>query len=399
MNRSASLLVLLCLALLAGCSTTERESMVADLLDQAREKFAPDRRTVVFDVEGRLRGRFLTLTGEVHDAQLKEQLFWFIKQTGEFEIVDSVAVLPDSALGEKTFAVVSLSVANLRQKRSHAAEMGTQALLGTPLNVLKKRRGWYYVQTPDEYLCWTTDMIQLMNREEYRRWAARPKLIVTAPFGFTYESRNRSAQVVSDVVAGGMLVLVGEAGRFYQVEYPDGRTAYLAKEEGEPFSAWLARAEDTPESIVSTAKTFMGVPYLWGGTSTKGMDCSGYTKMVYFLNGVLLPRDASQQARVGKLVETDEQMSQVKPGDLVFFGSPATQERKERIWHVGISLGGTRFIHAAGDVRINSLAPADEDYSGPRARTFLRVKRIIGAGEESGVRRLAQVPYYRGNED
>ncbi|MGB2959365.1 MAG: SH3 domain-containing protein, partial [Bacteroidota bacterium] len=155
MNRSASLLVLLCLALLAGCSTTERESMVADLLDQAREKFAPDRRTVVFDVEGRLRGRFLTLTGEVHDAQLKEQLFWFIKQTGEFEIVDSVAVLPDSSLGEKTFAVVSLSVANLRQKRSHAAEMGTQATLGTPLKVLKKRRGWYYVQTPDEYLCWT----------------------------------------------------------------------------------------------------------------------------------------------------------------------------------------------------------------------------------------------------
>jgi hypothetical protein len=399
MIRPVSLLVLCGLALLFGCSTTDRESMVADLLDRARAKFAPDRRTVVFDVEGELRGRFLTLKGEVHDEQLKEQLFRFIKQTGEFEIVDSVAVLPDSALGKKTFAVVSLSVANLRSKRSHAAELGTQALLGTPLKVLKKRRGWYYVQTPDEYLCWTTDMIQLMNREEYREWAARQKIIVTAQFGFTYASPSREAQTVSDVVAGGLLALVGESGRFYQVQYPDGRKAYLAREEGEPFDRWLARAEDTPERILSTAKKFMGVPYLWGGTSAKGMDCSGYTKTVYFLNGVLLPRDASQQARVGELVETDDRMSQVEPGDLLFFGSPGTEKRKERIWHVAISLGGPRFIHAAGDVRINSLSSEDPDYAGPRARTFLRVKRIIGSGEDSGVRRLAQVPYYRGNEE
>ena len=62
----------------------------------------------------------------------------------------------------------------------------------------------------------------------------------------------------------------------------------------------LKGAKDSPETIVATAYRFFGVPYLWGGTSVKGMDCSGFTKTVYFLNGVLLPRDASQQVARGR---------------------------------------------------------------------------------------------------
>jgi hypothetical protein len=277
--------------------------------------------------------------------------------------------------------------------------MGTQAILGTPLKVLKRERGgWFLVQTPDEYLGWTDDMIVGMTQEEYRHWTEMPKVIVTTEFGFTRKGKAKESQVVSDVVAGALLGLKKDDGTHFEVVYPDGRAAYLEKGIAEPFSSWLARVQDTPESIVATAKRFFGVPYLWGGTSAKALDCSGFTKTVYFLNGVLLPRDASQQALVGDPVEITPAMDNVKAGDLLFFGRKAKEGKPERVTHVAISLGGRRFIHESGDVRFNSLDPADSDFAKNREESFLSIKRIIGAGEQVGIRRLAHIPYYRGNE-
>ena len=108
-----------------------------------------------------------------------------------------------------------------------------------------------------------------------------------------------------------------------------------------------------------------------------------------------MPRDASQQALVGELIDTTGGVD-LRPGDLLFFGFKATPERKERVTHVAISLGGKRFIHASTDVRVNSLAPADTDYSQHREQMFLRARRIIGAGDATGVRHLKDLPYYGG---
>jgi len=81
---------------------------------------------------------------------------------------------------------------------------------------------------------------------------------------------------------------------------------------------WLKSSSLTGESIVQTAKQLLGVPYLWGGTSTKGMDCSGFTKQVYFMHGIILARDASQQVRYGRLIDEVGDFSDARPGDLVF---------------------------------------------------------------------------------
>jgi cell wall-associated NlpC family hydrolase len=383
---------------LAGCDSGREKAMTEALIQDSKQKFAPDRRTIVFDVEGRLEGDRLVLVGEVHDATLKGQLIDYLRGATTREIVDSLAVLPEEALGGKTFGVVSVSVANVRSKPGHSAEMATQALLGTPLRVLKKKHGWYYVQTPDQYLGWLDDGFELMDKTGYDTWSQQHKVIVTAEYGFTRQTPEKTGQVVSDVVVGDLLGLAGETRGLYKVLYPDGREAFLSKDDARPYTAWLADVRETPSNIITTSRRFFGVPYLWGGTSAKGFDCSGFTKTVYFLNGVLLPRDASQQVMVGDIIDAGVDMENLNTGDLLFFGAKATSGRKERVTHVAIYLGNKKFIHASGDVRINSFDPADPDFSEYRLGTFLHARRIIGAGPDAGIRRLTELPFYRGNE-
>ncbi len=380
-----------------SCSMQKENPRVAALLAEAKKKFAPDKRTAVFNVRGSLNGNALTLAGEVHDEMMKQELMQFIKDKENYTLVDILIALPHPSLGGKVFGVVSTSVANMRVKPGHAEEMATQVLLGTPLKILKRDDDWYYVQSPDQYIGWTDDMVTHMTKDEYEQWSRRPKIIVTTTYAHSYRTKEKE-ETLTDIVAGNILAFKNDDGKYFEVEYPNGKQGFVAKEDARLLSEWLTNAKDSPESIMTTAKRFMGVPYLWGGTSAKAMDCSGFTKTVFFLNGVVLPRDASQQALVGEPVSITDGYRQLKKGDLVFFGRKASAERGERVTHVGIYLSNYKFIHEGGDVRVNSFNPSDADYSEYRTSMLLSAKRIIGVGEEHGVKRLASLPYYRSSE-
>jgi cell wall-associated NlpC family hydrolase len=135
------------------------------------------------------------------------------------------------------------------------------------------------------------------------------------------------------------------------------------------------RDDDRAKVAVAAARTFLKTPYVWAGKSKAGIDCSGLVQVAFESAGVLLPRDADQQANVGRLVATRWHRDALLPGDLLFFLSPV----RGNVHHVGIYLGNDEFIEAAEPmVKITSLRQGASNYDAKRAETFAWARRVVG---------------------
>lgn len=351
-------------------------------IEAVKSKYAPDGRVALFDVESTWDNGIYLLKGESNLVEavsaLKENL-----KAQNISFVDSIRLLPSAEMEGNTEGVIKISVANLRSKPSHSAELVTQAILGTPVKVYKKEGGWYYIQTPEGYLAWVdSGGVIPFTKKDLSLWKAADKVIYLETFGFAYENENTDSQVVSDLVAGSILELVGQENGFYKVKYPLGKIGYIKQSEAQPYGQWLSALKPSGESLVETSKTLIGIPYLWGGTSAKGVDCSGYTKTIFFLNGIILPRDASQQIHTGMEVDTIRNFENLIPGDLLFFGRKATAIAPEKVIHVGMWIGQNKFIHSMGDVHISNMDPHAEDFDQYNYNRYLRTKRVLGQLDE-----------------
>ena len=384
-HNSLGLLALLAVACnpQPGTDTTEVDEEITAAIAEIKSAYAPDKRVAIFDIEAMPQGEQVVLKGETDQPAAKAALLASLEEN--YTLVDSINTLPDASLGEDTLGVVYISAANIRSQPRHSGELATQATMGMPLRVLKKEGEWHLVQTPDKYISWMQGSFVPMNQAEYEAWQDREKAIFTNIYGFAYADPVRNDSIISDLVAGNVMELVSETPQSYAVRLPDGRDAYVRKNESAPFEAWVAQAEANESTLVNTAYQLMGVPYLWGGTSAKGVDCSGFTKTIYFMNGHVLPRDASQQVHAGELVDEDKNFENLRPGDLLFFGYAATDSTRERVTHVGMWVGDNQFIHSPGleaRVKISSIDPESEFYDAYNFNRYLRTKRMINSQQD-----------------
>ena len=369
---------------------TSRQKQVNNIIQTIRKKWAPDARDHVFEISFSYnKNNSILLHGATDRPEALTALRDSLEALG-VPVIDSVLVLPVNSF-RNLVGVVRLSVANLRTRPEHSAELASQMLMGMPVHILEKRNGFFRIRTTEGYLGWTdSDALIMMYRPAFEKWARAPKVIMDENYGKIYADTLPDAPQISDVVKNDVLILLGQHTYFLQVQLPDGRRGFVPSNDFVLLNEWEKLNKDfaaLSDITTEALHNYPGIPYLWGGTSVKALDCSGFTKNLYQSFGYLLPRDASQQARAVRPVPLTERLDSLQPADLLFFGTHRP-DGSPKITHVALYLGAGRIIHATGEVKVESLFPEDSLYNDARRKT------LLGAGRVYRIYERRIYPYY-----
>jgi len=277
---------------------------------------------------------------------------------------------------QKRWAVVDLSSIYMRTAPDYESALETQELMGTIVEVIGEQGYWREIVSPQPYKAWCTEKgIVEMSEEDIATYKAAPKCMFTGLYGHVFEDASLKSATICDLVGGDIMRFAckdnGKAIRkkeWTKIILPSGQEGWVQSSQIKPHEGFISIAkgegdadsisDELMEEIIATAFRLKGSPYLWGGMTPKGVDCSGLVRWSCLMNGILLPRNASQMVFCGDEVALDS----LQRGDLVFFGTPATSEKPQRVTHVGIYIGNNHIIHSSHLVRVNSLIPGESDY-------------------------------------
>lgn len=378
-------------------STENEADAVERRFVELRKETINDLRLNVFNWEidaASQKARLETTLENARDAVRKT----FASEFPKWSVETTLLPEENAELDGRFFGWANFSTIQIRKEPRYSAELTTQSRMGTPVRILKREGGWLLVQNADGYLGYTTvGSVKAATRDEFNRWIDAKKLIWLDAFGSIYSEPSENSAPISDLTAGNITVWKNEetSGDFYRVETPDGRLGWIRKSGATEWSAWLdANKELNAERLIATAKRFLGTPYVWGGTSAKGVDCSGLTSLSFYLNGFCLLRDVSLLQGEGVEVDLSQGRSALKPGDLLIFGAKRN-DGSTYFRHVAIYLGNDRFIHSATSVRINSLNPEAPDFDRYNASQLIKAVRYVGVPADEYFQWIGDNPFYR----
>lgn len=232
-------------------------------------------------------------------------------------------------------AVILKSVSNIYSEPDQNSEILTQAVMGEEVKILEGRKTWIKVSIQDGYTGWTeAGSVKIFRAAgNVKQWA-----LVKVRTAALRKEPSEISSVKTTVVLGTKLEVLQKKGSWLNLSLAGEPVGWLNSSDAEMIESGKSGKKISSDDILATAKKFLGTPYLWGGVTTLGADCSGFVYSVFKYNDLLLPRDADQQFLQGAAVNADD----FKRGDLVFFRTYLPD-----VSHVGIYCGNGKFIHCS----------------------------------------------------
>jgi hypothetical protein len=327
--------------------------------DMFRQVALSDRTTVYLKPRITVEGGTVVIGGATNVAVMRDAVADALRAVGVENVCNEMRLLPEEGrLGDQRFGVCTAPTALTFAEPSEAAGLQSQLLYGEPLLLLDHDAGHYLVHGGDGYWGWVReDGVRTMSAREFEQYTGAKRAVLLRDFDL---SDRRAVQ-------GSTLPIAATKGNDVTLLCPDGGAFDVAAED--------VRLEDDPNTAgerAAKALNFLYRPYVFGGVSPLGLDCSGLVGNVCAQTGLAMARDASKQFLHGRLVATRWHRDGLRAGDLLYFINSSG-----RIFHVGIALSPTHFVHSAPpEVQINSLRPGDRLYSEYRARSFFAAKRV-----------------------